>query len=225
MTSFSLEVFGADEYPERAAAHIAALIPAARNVVITGGNTAAAVYGPLAAATRGAWDRLDVLFSDERCVPPDDDASNYRMARATLLDAVRPRTVHRIRGEDDPAKAATAYAESIAPTVASGLDVTILGMGADCHICALFPGSPAFTGGPELAMAVDRPDGLKGVTLTPAALRHSHKVVVIVTGDSKADAAGRALAGDQPVTECPVRVLDGLDVTFLVDEPAAAGLR
>jgi 6-phosphogluconolactonase len=170
------------------------------------------------------WSGVQVLFSDERAVPPDHDASNYRMANETLLRAVRPRAVHRMHGEDAPGAAARAYAEEIAPLVADGIDLAVLGMGEDCHICALFPGSPALAA-TELCAAVDRPDGMKGITLTPAALRACKQVIVIVTGSSKAEAVRRALEGDEPPSDCPARALAVLDTTFLVDEPASALLR
>src|SRR5438876_465864 len=87
-------------------------------VALSGGSTPRSMYTRLAAepgASNVDWSRVKVLWGDERCVPPDHAASNYRMAREALLDHVPiPATnVHRIRGEDDPAAAATAYARVI----------------------------------------------------------------------------------------------------------------
>jgi 6-phosphogluconolactonase len=221
--SFGVEVFAPRSYSVAAATRIAGLLPRSGSVVITGGGTARKLY-PLLGGMGVEWSGVDVFFSDERCVPPDDDASNFGMAYDTLLRTIEPRSVFRIRGEDDPGAAAGLYADEIAPAVDAGLELTILGMGDDCHVCALFPGSPGLDEREALAIGVDRPDGMKGVTLTPPALAASRRVVVIVTGESKADAVRRAVTGDEPVRDCPVKLLDGLDVTFLLDEPAAARL-
>jgi 6-phosphogluconolactonase len=167
------------------------------------------------------WSGVDVLFSDERAVSPDHDDSNYRMATDTLLSSARPRAVHRMRGEDPPDEAARAYATEIAPFVAEGIDLAVLGMGADCHVCGLFPGSPALVA-TDMCAAVDRPDGMKGITLTPVALRACKQILVIATGEAKAEAVRRAVKGDEDPSACPARVLAGLPTTFLLDEPAAS---
>lgn len=218
--TIKLDVWPADEYSLRAARRIAMRLPELGHVVITGGTTAEKVYRKL--TEEGSdWSGVDVIFSDDRAVPPDHDASNYRMAKTTLLDSARPKVVHRMRGEDPPEDAARAYAATIGPLVAEGIDLAVLGMGDDCHVCALFPGSPALAA-TELCAAVDRPDGMKGITLTPAALRACKQVLVIATGEAKAEAVRRAVKGSEDPTDCPARVLADLPTTFLLDEPAAA---
>jgi 6-phosphogluconolactonase len=218
--SVHVDVWPAGDYPLRAARRLAMRLPGHGAVVITGGTTAELVYRKL--VQEGSdWSSVDVLFSDERAVPPTDDASDYRMASETLLASARPRAVHRMRGEDEPTGAARAYAEAIAPLVAEGIDLAVLGMGADGHICALFPGSPALES-TELCAAVDRPDGMKGITLTPPALRACKQILVIATGEAKAEAARRAIAGDEDPTACPARLLADSNTTFLLDEPAAS---
>ena len=218
--TIDVEVWAPEEYAVRAGRKIAMRLPELGTAVITGGGTAESVYRKLVHEGTD-WSGVQVLFSDERAVPPDHDASNYRMANETLLASARPRAVHRMRGEDAPEDAARAYASEIAPFVAEGIDVAVLGMGGDCHICALFPGSPALAA-EELCAAVDRPDGMKGITLTPPALRACKQVLVIVTGESKAEAVRRAVQGSEDANDCPVRLLAGLKTTFLVDAPAAS---
>src|SRR5207244_2877068 len=83
-------------------------------VALSGGSTPRSMYARLAAepdASGVNWSLVQVLWGDERCVPPDHAASNYRMAREALLDhvSIPAANVHRIRGEDDPAEAATVY--------------------------------------------------------------------------------------------------------------------
>ena len=222
--TIEVDVWPPEDYARSAARRIAMRLPELGAVVITGGTTAEKVYQSMVEEGTD-WSGVDVLFSDERSVPPDHDASNYRMASATLLSSTRPRAVHRMRGEDPPDDAARAYAAEIRPLVAEGIDLAVLGMGEDCHICALFPESPALAETKELCAAVDRPDGMKGITLTPPALRACKRALVIATGEAKAEAVRRAVEGAESPSDCPARVLADLDTTFLLDEPAAALLR
>lgn len=223
--SFEVQVFASDTYPIAVARLIADRIPVTGSVVLTGGTTAEGIYGSLAdfAPTRLA--ELDVLFSDERCVPPDHHESNYLMARRLLLDRVAAQRVHRMRGEDPPEQAAAAYDAEIRPVVERGVDLLLLGMGADAHIGALFPGSPAIEETEAFCAAVDRPDGMRGLTLTPPALLNSRRALLLVTGVAKAATVARVLAGDDSVSECPARLLaPHPDVTFLLDTEAASTL-
>ena len=170
------------------------------------------------------WEEVEIAFSDERCVPPDDIASNYGMAKRLLLDAAGPGHVHRIRGELPPERAAVQYASDIRPLAERGFDIVLLGMGSDGHIAALFPGSPALDS-THPAEAVERPDGMRGVTLTPPPLTGAKRVFLIVTGEAKAEAVSRAVSSDEPPEKCPVRLLaDHPDATFLLDEGAASAL-
>ncbi|MGH2729725.1 MAG: 6-phosphogluconolactonase [Actinomycetota bacterium] len=222
--TFSVEVFDRDDYGGEAAARIGAALPGEGEVVITGGGTAADIY-PILARVAPDWSRLDVYFSDERCVPPNDDRSNFAMARRLLLDEVGPRSLHRMRGEDPPEDAAALYGLDVEQVVAGdGFGLALLGMGADAHVGALFPGSPAL----EVTVfcaAVDRPDGLRGLTLTPPALLSSREVLLLVTGGAKAEAVRRVVRGDEAPASCPAGLLsDHPNATFLLDEPAASRL-
>ncbi|CAN5640798.1 6-phosphogluconolactonase [soil metagenome] len=220
--SFVVEVLESERYGAEAAARVAMNLPGQGTVVLTGGTTAREIYGPLAEADAG-WGGLEVFFSDERCVPPDDDASNYALARRHVLDRVGPRAVHRMKGEADPGEAARAYGREAASAVEGGFDLVLLGMGADCHVAALFPHSKALAAGSDLCLPVDRPDGLKGLTLTPPALVGAHRVLLLVAGENKATAVRRVVAGGEEVQGCPARLFaDHPDVTFLLDEGAAS---
>ncbi|HEX2058520.1 MAG TPA: 6-phosphogluconolactonase, partial [Actinomycetota bacterium] len=164
------------------------------------------------------WSGLDVFFSDERCVPPDDPASNYGMAKRTLLGAVGPRRVHRMRGETDPHEAAAMYDE----VVVDPFELVVLGLGDDAHVAGLFPRSPGLLEAASCTV-VDRPDGMQGLSLTPPALLSGKQIVFVVAGGSKADAVRRAVAADEDVMDCPAAMFrDHGSVTFLLDEAAAA---
>ena len=222
--AFRTEVFAEQDLPDRAAAWIGLELGDATSFVVTGGTTAERVYERLA-RKEVAWQGVEVLFSDERCVPPNDPASNYGMVDRLLFATSVPKTVHRMRGEDDPAQAAAAYSDEIVPVVEAGIDLVYLGMGADCHVGAMFPGSLALDETSELCRAVDRPDGMQGLTLTPPAILSGRKVVLVVSGSGKAAAVARVVNGSETPAQCPARLLaQHPDVTFLLDEPAAANL-
>ena len=188
------------------------------SIVLTGGSTPGKAYERAAERTPD-WGRVTVWWGDERCVPPDDELSNYRLAKETLLDRleVQPHAVHRIKGELPPADAARELDAELAD---AQLDLLLLGMGPDGHVASLFPGSPqlqvedrrAAAGPPGLEPFVDR------VTMTMPTLRTAHRIVFLIAGEEKADAAARAfgpeIAYDVPaslVRLAPVRVEVFLD--------------
>ena len=223
--NFQIEVYSQDVYARLAARLIAERLPSSGSFVLTGGTTAKAVYEVMGAAPPAALTHLDILYSDERCVPPDDDESNYGMTRSLLLDPAGATNVHRMRGEDPPEQGAERYHDEIAPIVERGMDLMLLGMGADAHIGAMFPGSSALEESVRFCRAVDRPDGMQGLTLTPAAMLNADKILLLVTGSAKAETVARVVKGNEPVTQCPARLLAAhRDVTFLLDEPAASAL-
>jgi 6-phosphogluconolactonase len=219
--SFQVERFPDAFFPQKAAARIAAEFPESSSIVLTGGTTAEKIYRPLAETGILLTDK-DVFFSDERCVPPDDDASNYAMAHRTLLEEADANWVHRMLVELPPDQAAADYSEEVRAVVPNGFDLLLLGMGADCHIGAMSPGSPALEAS-DLCVAVDRTDGMKGLTLTPPAVLPAKKVLLLVSGKAKAEAVARVINGNDPIADCPARLLaDHPDATFLLDEAAAS---
>lgn len=219
----ALRVFGADEFPASAARYLAERLRPARSAVITGGGTARRVYEELAKFE--GVPNLEIAFSDERAVPPDHPDSNYGMARRTLLDPLGLTNVHRMRGEDDPEQVAEAYEADIRDLIEPGPGVILLGLGDDAHIAGLFPGAPAISESERLCVAVDRPDGMRGISLTGPALVSARETVVMAGGAAKAAAVKRALEGNEPPEVCPARLLDGAGgLSFLVDEAAAARL-
>src|SRR5579872_3273538 len=122
------------------------------DVALAGGTTPRAAYALLAESPRAqavAWGDVHVYFGDERCVPPDHDASNYRMAHDALLSrvAIAPGNVHRMCGELDPPTAAREYARMLVTHLGMPprFDLVMLGLGVDAHTASLFPGSDPLT--------------------------------------------------------------------------------
>src|SRR5207247_451329 len=130
------EAADAEAAAELAAARVAGAVRGGGHVSLAGGTTPRRAYEFLAAAPGIDWAAVHLWFGDERCVPPDDPDSNYRLVAESLLSrvAIPPANVHRVRGEDDPDSAAAAYAEEIRGVE---LDLALLGLGEDGHTASL----------------------------------------------------------------------------------------
>ena len=194
-----------------AAASAAAIAARGRFAIALSGGSMPALLGALADephVSAIAWDRWDVLFADERCVPPDDADSNFKAADDALLSALAPRglsasRVHGLDGAllaaaDDAALARDYEAKLLAATGGTGcLDLALLGIGPDGHTCSLFPGHVLVAEPPAAAAAADAPalvaaiaDSPKPpprrVTLTLSALRRARACAFVGTGAGKA---------------------------------------
>ncbi len=160
-------------------------------VALAGGSTPRALYADLAATHDVDWARTDIFFGDERCVPPDDAQSNYRMARETLLSVagVPPDNVRRLRGEDaDLQRAAWDYEATLGGPDGAPLDLVLLGMGADGHTASLFPGTKALDEGRRLCVPNEVPQlSTRRLTLTYPALLGARDVLFLVAGADKAE--------------------------------------
>ena len=187
----------AEEVAEDAAAEIAeALRGGARTLVLTGGTSPKRCY-ELLTELDAPWGRVSILFGDERCVPPLDPESNYRMVKETLLDRVNPATVYRIPGELGPDEGADTYAEVVA--YAAPFDFVLLGVGEDGHVNSLFPGHEALKATGLTAGIHDSPKPPpERVTMTFEAIRDARRILIIATGNGKAEAVARARRGETP---------------------------
>lgn len=202
-------------------------------VALSGGSTPRELYERLAAAPwreRIAWGRLVVLWGDERCVPPDDPASNFRMAEEALLSKVpvAPGSVHRIRGELGPEEAAADYERTLRAVLGdppSPIDLVLLGIGADGHTASLFPPAVGLEAERRLAVPARAPEPPRErVSLSLPMINAARLVLVLVRGAGKAAAVARAL-GDPPDETLPAAHLRPAagSATWLLDR-AAAGL-
>ncbi len=218
---------------ERAAAEVLAALESAlatrgrASWVLAGGSTPRRLY-ELLAARPGAldWRRIELFWSDERCLPPAAAASNYRLVAETLLARIglRRESVHRIRAERSPEEAARRYGEEVAAALARGpFDLVLLGLGVDGHVASLF--SQAVPAGAGLAAAVRAPvEPRWRVTLTPPALTRSRRTLFMVSGAAKATAVRAALARDaRGLPSALVRPRSG-ETVWLLDRAAAARL-
>ncbi len=194
------------------------------SLALAGGSTPRPVYERLAAELpdRDLWSRIDVFFGDERCVPADDPASNYRMAREALLDRVpvEASQVHRMAGElSDRDIAARAY-EAILP---GRLDLLVLGLGDDGHTASLFPGAVALAETRRRVVAVRAPKPpLDRLTITPSVILDAGLALVLVAGADKAAALARVFDGTYDPNRTPGQLARA--GVWIADRAAAARL-
>jgi 6-phosphogluconolactonase len=217
-----LVVDDAREAADTAAALIAEAIDPGGHVGLSGGSSPRATYERIA-VLRPDWSGVELWWIDERCVPPSDGASNYRMIRESLLDGLaRPPEVHRIRGELPPEEAAAEYDAALDGVT---LGLALLGVGSDGHTASLFPNASALdetdrraiTAEPGLEPFVPR------VTLTRPVLRAAATVVFLASGKSKATAVRRAFS-DPPSPETPASLVRAERTVAVLDRAAAAQL-
>jgi 6-phosphogluconolactonase len=204
-------------------------------VALSGGNTPRAAYALLAREPRVeelSWSDVFVYFGDERCVPPDDEQSNYLMAKKAFLDAVPipPANVHRIRGEIDPAVAAADYAEILRTDLGNPphFDLVLLGLGPDGHTASLFPGTPPETDDAALVRAVyAQSQAMWRVTITPKVINGASTVIFAVDGADKAAILATVLEGPHDPTTYPSQIVAPASgrLIWLVDTLAAGMLR
>lgn len=199
-------------------------------IVLTGGSTPRAAYEQ-AATPPDVWERATLWFGDERCVPPSDDRSNFRMAHEALLSRVTPHSVHRIQGELGPAAAADAYERELRVAGPPAFDLLLLGLGPDGHLASLFPGQETLSERSRLVVGVPEAElepFVPRVSLTLPALASAKRIVFLVSGASKADAVAAAFGPDaKPDPKVPASLLPPLadEVTVLLDESAAAEVK
>ena len=199
-------------------------------IAASGGSTPHFLYEALASSTFASgidWQRWQVFFSDERAVPPDDVASNYRLVVDTLLSkvAVPGGQVHRMEAERaDLDAAAVDYSRLLQVQCGDPprLDVVLLGLGADGHTASLFPGTAALdVSDAWAARGLSNHAPVDRLTLTLPALNAAARVAFVVTGATKAEAMRGVMAGSVPAAR--VRPDDG-ELLWFLDTAAARSL-
>jgi 6-phosphogluconolactonase len=178
------------------------------------------------------WARVHVYFGDERVVPPDHKDSNYRTARDALLSKVPipGDNIYRMKGEIDPQQAAKDYGLMLKETFGDGgMDLTLLGMGADGHTLSLFPGTPAVKEREHRVVANYAENSTTGkswrITMTAPFANRSRRVLFLVTGADKAKTVSEVLEGPPDPGRLPAQLITPAEgeLIWLLDA-AAAGM-
>jgi 6-phosphogluconolactonase len=196
-------------------------------IALSGGNTPRAVYAELARIGRDLpWDRVFFTFGDERCVPPDDAQSNFRMARESIFNPanVPEKSIARMRGEVDPQVAAQEYQDGLdllatqRGEVIYRHDLILLGMGDDGHTASLFPGTAALEEKTRRVVAnfVPKLDTWR-ITFTFPLINQARQICFLANANKNAALLEKVLAGDQQYPSARVEATDG-KLTWILGE-------
>jgi 6-phosphogluconolactonase len=196
-------------------------------IALSGGNTPRPVYTELARIARDLpWEKMLITFGDERCVPLDDEQSNYRMARETLFlpAGVPDKSIMRMRGEIDPQVAAQEYQDNVDLLAAQRgeqiyrHDLILLGLGDDGHTASLFPGTAALEETTRRVVANFVPKFSSWrLTFTYPLINQARKVCFLVNSAKHADLIERVLKGDSQYPAARVNPTAG-DVTWIIGQ-------
>lgn len=197
------------------------------HVALNGGSAPRPVYERLPALLDD-WSAVHVWFGDERCVPPDSEESNYRLARETLIAGagLRDDQVHRMRGELGPDEGARAYAAELAEHLELDdaglpvLDVVHLGLGPDGHTASLFPDHDTLrvTGWATIGEHASPKPPPERISLSLGCLNAARRRLLHTVGEGKREAVTHVLADPDP--HWPASLLERLGLEVIVDDAA-----
>lgn len=204
------------------------------HVALAGGDTPRRLYRQLATEAEVDWSRAELFFGDERAVGPEHPDSNYRMVRETLLEpaGIAASRVHRIEAERGDLDAVARDYEAELARILGGepggapprLDLVLLGLGADGHTASLFPHSPALKEGSRWVVVNEAPGIGRRITMTFPLILRAQRVLVLVSGASKAAALALVLEGPRDLERLPAQRLAVASVRWLFDLAAASRL-
>jgi 6-phosphogluconolactonase len=187
-------------------------------IALSGGNTPRPVYEALAKLAL-PWEKWEITFGDERCVPPDDDQSNFRMARLAWFEpaGVPAASILRMEGEDDPVAAAEKYEKALlARSTPYRHDLILLGMGDDGHTASLFPGTEALHIKDRLVVANYVPKfSTYRISFTYPLLDAARHVCFLVSSAGKEEVLQQVLGGNSDYPSAAIAPTDGR-VTWLL---------
>jgi 6-phosphogluconolactonase len=196
-------------------------------IALSGGNTPRPVYSEVARIGRDLpWERILITFGDERCVPPDDGQSNFRMAHETLfLPADVPeKSIMRMRGEIDPQIAAQQYQDDIDILATQRgeqiyrHDLILLGLGDDGHTASLFPETAALNEATQRVVANFVPKlNAWRLTFTLPLINHARHVCFLVNANKQKDLIDDVIGGDQKYPAARVNPTSG-SLTWILGE-------
>jgi 6-phosphogluconolactonase len=196
------------------------------SLAVSGGSSPKLMFARMAAA-QFDWKGVHIFWVDERCVPPDDDASNYKLVVEHLIRPARipDAQVHRIQGEIAPEEAAARYANDIRAFFESRegklprFDVIHRGVGPDAHTASLFPGDPLIDDRTGIAAATFAAKFNQWrVTLLPGVLLAAAHTVVYAPGSDKAEALGHVFGEEYDPKKYPSQIglRDGGEMTWFL---------
>ena len=206
------------------------------NIALSGGNTPKAIFKELAASYKEKlnWEKINLFWGDERCVPPEDSESNYGMTKKHLLDYIKipSKNINRILGENDPHGEAKRYSDIIRNSLNSvnnlpEFEIMLLGLGEDGHTVSIFPNQMELLGSDKICEVAFHPrTKRRRITLSGSVINNSKKIYFLVSGKSKSFAVGEILNKKSDYLNLPaahIKPVNGELIWFL-DKEAASGI-
>ena len=206
------------------------------HIALSGGSTPKIVFDELAGnyGETIPWDRIHFYWGDERCVPPTDEQSNYKMTQDHLLSKIDipSENIHRIKGENDPDLEANNYAEEISQNLPLNdnefqFDLVILGMGDDGHTASIFPHQIKLWDSDKLCEVATHPDsGQLRITITGKLINNAETVVFLVTGKNKSAKLREIIKKEGDYGDYPASLVSpgSGELIWYLDEDAASEL-
>jgi len=203
------------------------------SLVLTGGATAEKIYQKFAGvgfSNEIPWESVHLFWTDERCVSPESDESNFGTAYRAFLHAISipEENIHRMRGEEDPVTEARRYSGEIQNYLALKgnpnhyFDWVFMGVGMDGHTASLFPGQENFLSTPKLCGVSQHPQtGQNRITLTASALQNAACITYHVIGLDKAGIVSELVSKSPESKKFPVAYIPG---EWYLDQAAASNL-
>lgn len=207
-------------------------------VALSGGHTPKAFFEILAQSPYKeglSWENVIFFWGDERCVPPDNDESNFKMTNIALLSHIDipASNVHRVLGEDPPTNEALRYSKEIEENVSNlngfpQFDWIFLGMGDDGHTASLFPGASNLKEMKKICVVAEHPEtGQKRVSLTFPVINNAKRVSFLVAGAAKEPVFKEILEkGASEILSYPASMVDPANgiLEWYLDKAAAPEL-
>lgn len=202
------------------------------SLALSGGSTPKEVFNQISSGEQEDvnWEKVRLFWVDERCVPPDDNDSNFNMTRNNLLVNINipAENIYRIHGENNPEVEARRYnrilKENVEPVNGlPGFDIVLLGLGEDGHTASIFPGNESLFHSTKYCEAVTHPQtGKHRITMTSPLINNAEVVIFIVTGSAKAEIVSQILdeINRKEFPASQVKPVNG-DLIWLLDDRAA----
>jgi len=199
------------------------------NMALSGGNTPRSIYALLSEYKKPfiPWEKIKFYWGDERCVPPDNQSSNYLMVKEALFDKIHPAKdrICRIRGENDPDLEKERYKQVVISNTKGIFDLMFLGLGTDGHTASIFPNQMHLLTSEKVCEKAVHPDsGQIRITLTGPILNASRKILFLVTGSEKSQVVYDILHQKGEWEKYPashIKPIDG-QIIWILDKKAAA---
>jgi 6-phosphogluconolactonase len=203
------------------------------NIALSGGKTPKAIFRKLVSLREKInWQKIDLFWVDERCVPPDDPESNYGMTKKHLLNHIDipPENINRIKGENIPSEEAKRYSDVVETNLVSvnklpTFEIMLLGLGEDGHTASIFPDQMELLESDKICEVAFHPTTKqKRITITVKVINNSRRIYFLVSGKNKASVVGKILNKGKNHVELPgsyIKPVDG-EVIWFLDKEAAS---